>query len=200
MKEWEQERERERERQSTCQSTYYWYQQIAGGETSWYFCLTVQLPSPTLLLQSGPSVGSHVSVRELFSACLCVRVCTCVLVKDSISQRVAGRPVIWGSVSPRRWLSELSETLVCSSPRCSSPCLYLQLFSPLSVNILLTTLHTEEAGRVNKSHYKDVRICWRWESRTKHWFIISTDVLSNDKTCTHWNKSIPKYYEVTINC
>lgn len=47
---------------------------------------------------------------------------------------------------------KLSEMQVCSCSGCTSPCLYLQLFSPLSANILLTMLHTEEAAQVNKSH------------------------------------------------
>lgn len=124
----------------------------------------------------------------------------CVLVRDSISQCVAGRTVILGSVSHRRWLSELSEMQVCSSPRCSFPCLYLQLFSPLSANIVLTMLSSEEAGRVNKSHQKDVLSYWKSE-RGKHCFIMSIGLLSSDKMCIHFKKCNDVCLcKVIINC
>lgn len=136
---------------------HHWYSQFAGGETSWYFCLTVQLPSQTRpLFPLGPSADRRI--------CACVSVCVCVCARArerGISQTKQDNvwpygQWFWDLFHPQVTV-KLSERQVCSSPRCTSPCLYLQLFSPLSANILLTTLHSKKAGQVNKSHKE---LCW----------------------------------------
>lgn len=80
--------------------------------------------------------------------CACLGVCACVFM------HIRQLETMWGPVGQWFWnlfhpqvTVKLSEKQVCSSSRCISPCLYLQLFSPLSANILLTMLYTESPDR-----------------------------------------------------
>lgn len=128
---------------------------LRGIEGNWLSdCLSVNTDTSRLL------EGKHLDISawpytcpardDLFSLsgrsadiCTCMSVYVYVCISQTKQDNVW--PVglwFWNLFHPQVTV-KLLEQQVCSSSRCISPCLYLQLFSPLSADILLTRLCTE---------------------------------------------------------
>lgn len=132
---------------------------VKDGEWAWLSdCLSVTTDTCSLLEGKHSDISawpySCPARHSLFSrlaplrtatfvcACVCGRACERKRKSEGISQTKQDNvwpygQWFWDLFHPQVTV-KLSERQVCSHPRCTSPCLYLQLFSPLSVNILLT--------------------------------------------------------------